>query len=100
MYRVINKNKYIERNLCVTLVIYQESLHDARSTKCKTFNFGLPEDGVTNTETCGGGGVIGDKCMYLANYVHLVGIKRSDTARMHGVESLKNPQVWYESSCV
>ena len=24
------KNKYIERNLCVTLVIYQESLHDAR----------------------------------------------------------------------
>jgi hypothetical protein len=35
MYRVINKNKYIKRNLCVTLVIYQESLHDARSTKCK-----------------------------------------------------------------
>ena len=33
MERVINK--YIERNLCVTLVIYQESLHDARSTKCK-----------------------------------------------------------------
>ena len=29
------KNKYIERNLCVTLVIYQESLHDAWSTKCK-----------------------------------------------------------------
>jgi len=29
------KNKYIERNLCVTLVIYQESLRDARSTKCK-----------------------------------------------------------------
>jgi hypothetical protein len=23
--RVINKNKYIERNFCVTLVIYQES---------------------------------------------------------------------------
>jgi hypothetical protein len=23
--RVINRNKYIERNLCVTLVIYQES---------------------------------------------------------------------------
>jgi len=22
-------------NLCITLVIYQESLHDARSTKCK-----------------------------------------------------------------
>ena len=35
MQRVINKNKYIERNLCVTLVVYQESLHDARSTKCK-----------------------------------------------------------------
>ena len=36
MYRVINKkNKYIERNLCVTLVIYQESLHDAQTTKCK-----------------------------------------------------------------
>jgi hypothetical protein len=31
--RVKNKNKYIERNLCVTLVIYQESLHDAGSTK-------------------------------------------------------------------
>ena len=30
-----NKNKYIERNLCVTLVIYQESLRDARSTKYK-----------------------------------------------------------------
>ena len=29
------KNTYIERNSCVTLVIYQESLHDARSTKCK-----------------------------------------------------------------
>ena len=27
----------IERNLCVTLVIYQESLHDARSKKCKKF---------------------------------------------------------------
>jgi hypothetical protein len=25
--------------LCVTLVIYQESLHDAQSTKCKTINF-------------------------------------------------------------
>ena len=25
MYRVKNKNKYIERNLCVTLVIYQEA---------------------------------------------------------------------------
>jgi hypothetical protein len=29
------KKKYIEKNLCVTLVIYQESLHDARSTKYK-----------------------------------------------------------------
>jgi len=34
--RVKNKNKYTERNLCVTLVIYQESLHNAWSTKCKT----------------------------------------------------------------
>jgi len=34
--RVINRNKYIEKNLCITLGIYQESLHDARSTKCKT----------------------------------------------------------------
>ena len=24
--RVINRNKYIEKNLCMTLVIYQESL--------------------------------------------------------------------------
>jgi len=24
MYRVINRNKYIEKNLCITLVIYQE----------------------------------------------------------------------------
>ena len=31
----INRNKHIEKNLCITLVIYQESLHDARSTKCK-----------------------------------------------------------------
>jgi hypothetical protein len=35
--RELDKSKYIERNLCVTLVIYQESLHDARSTKCKIF---------------------------------------------------------------
>jgi len=28
----------MKRNLCVPLVIYQESLHDARSTKCKTPN--------------------------------------------------------------
>jgi hypothetical protein len=33
--RVNSRNKYIERNLCVMLVIYQESLHDARSTECK-----------------------------------------------------------------
>ena len=33
--RVKNKNKYLERNLWVTLVIYQESLHDAGSTKYK-----------------------------------------------------------------
>ena len=32
---IYRKIRYIERNLCVTLVIYQESLHDARSTKCK-----------------------------------------------------------------
>ena len=36
MQRVINRNKHIEKNLCITLVIYQESLHDARSTKRKT----------------------------------------------------------------
>jgi len=35
MQRVINRNKCIEKNLCITLVIYQESLHDARSSKCK-----------------------------------------------------------------
>jgi hypothetical protein len=35
--RVINRNKYIEKNLCITLVIYQESLHDARSTKFKRY---------------------------------------------------------------
>jgi hypothetical protein len=29
------RNKYIEKNLFITLVIYQESLYDARSTKCK-----------------------------------------------------------------
>jgi hypothetical protein len=27
------------KELCVTLVIYQESLHDARSTKCKIITF-------------------------------------------------------------
>jgi hypothetical protein len=30
--RVINRNKYIEKNLRITFVIYQESLHDAQST--------------------------------------------------------------------
>ena len=35
MYTVKNKNKYRDRNLCVMLVIYQESLHDALSTKYK-----------------------------------------------------------------
>ena len=44
--RVKNKNKYIERNLYVTLVIYQESLHDARSTKYKSLRSSLNE-GVT-----------------------------------------------------
>ena len=34
-WRVINRNKYIEKNLCITLVIYQESFYDAWSTKCK-----------------------------------------------------------------
>jgi hypothetical protein len=33
---VININKYMKKNLCITLVIYQKSLHDARSTKCKS----------------------------------------------------------------
>ena len=28
-------NSFLEKNLYITLVIYQESLHDARSTKCK-----------------------------------------------------------------
>jgi hypothetical protein len=34
---IINRNKYIEKNLCITLFVYQESLHDARSTKCKMY---------------------------------------------------------------
>ena len=34
-YRVVKRNKHIEETLCITLVIHQESLHDARSTKCK-----------------------------------------------------------------
>jgi len=33
--RVINRNKHIEKNLCITLVIYQESLHDARQQNVK-----------------------------------------------------------------
>ena len=35
IYNSNNRNKHIEENLCITLVIHQESLHDARSTKCK-----------------------------------------------------------------
>ena len=31
-----------EKNLCITLVIYQESLHDARSTKSKIFRVKCP----------------------------------------------------------
>ena len=42
MYRVINRNKYIENNLCITLVNYQESLHDTRSTKCKILPMKCP----------------------------------------------------------
>jgi len=48
MWRVKNKNKYMERNLCVTLVVYQESLDDAQLTKYKKLctselNFGTEE---------------------------------------------------------
>ena len=39
MWGVVNRNKHIEENLCITLVIHQESFHDARSTKCKIQNF-------------------------------------------------------------
>ena len=28
MYRVINRNKYVEKNLCVTLVIYQQKTYN------------------------------------------------------------------------
>jgi hypothetical protein len=35
MTNVTHKFHSIEMNLCITLVIYQESLHDARSTKYK-----------------------------------------------------------------
>ena len=28
-------SKYIEKILCIMLVIYQESIHDVRSTNCK-----------------------------------------------------------------
>jgi uncharacterized membrane protein YwzB len=38
MWRVINRNKYTEKNLCITLVIYQESIYNLLSlwdmTKC------------------------------------------------------------------
>ena len=40
IYHIIsNRNEYIEKNLCITLVIYQESFHDARSTTCKILHF-------------------------------------------------------------
>jgi len=39
MWRVINKNKYIEKNLCVTLVIHQEVVYrlteDCKKKKVK-----------------------------------------------------------------
>jgi len=35
---IYNRNKHIEENLCITLVIHQDSLYDARSTKCKIMN--------------------------------------------------------------
>jgi hypothetical protein len=35
MYRVKNKNKHTEKELCLTLVIYQESLNYVQSTKYK-----------------------------------------------------------------
>ena len=53
MLRVINRNKYIERNLCVTLAIYQETLHDAGSTKYTIWlgvNSQPAQDTATNTE--------------------------------------------------
>jgi len=50
MYRVKNKNKYIERNFCVTLGIYQESLHDIRLKKCKILLFLLSSHYQKNYE--------------------------------------------------
>ena len=32
---------YVEKDLCITLVIYQESLNDARSTKYKILTPGM-----------------------------------------------------------
>jgi hypothetical protein len=46
------KNKYVESNLCVTLVIYQESLHDERSKECKKHAGSFREHG--NGEATGG----------------------------------------------
>ena len=42
------KHEDIERNLCVT-VIYQESLHDARSTKCNILQENLCLTDVTKS---------------------------------------------------
>ena len=39
--RVINRNKYIEKNLCITLVIYQEPLHDAGQHNVKVTLCGI-----------------------------------------------------------
>jgi len=35
----------IEKNLCITLVIYQESLRDAQSTKCQIYYYTTQGDG-------------------------------------------------------
>ena len=52
MERVINRYKYIENNLYITLVIYQEPSHDARSTKCKIFPYSyLPAVAISITDT-------------------------------------------------
>ena len=32
--RVINRNKYIEKNMCITLVIYQEWTHYSNTGRC------------------------------------------------------------------
>ena len=38
----------LENNLCITLVIYQELLHDARSTKCKILHCSLYTTGMSH----------------------------------------------------